>query len=207
MGSQPRQGHAGLGAWRGCWWVGLNTGRLSLPADPVSGCPGRLWALSGDTAACPGPRGNTINPGGDTAVSPGPARYVFLCSIALLVQASGSRPLPALSRALHPTWPLQAWLPSCPSLMVSSLSPPSRFPETTHQVTVCPLPLMLESCPPLTALARASVQSLLGSHKGLLRKWRPREGERLREVTQPCLPGHGASGHSGTGWGAGSAVH
>lgn len=56
---------------------------------------------------------------------------------------------------------------------------------------MCPLPLMLESCPPLTALARASVQSLLGSHKGLLRKWRPREGERLREVTQPCLPAHG----------------
>lgn len=101
----------------------------------------------------------------------------------------------------------QAWLPSCPSLMVSSLSPPSRFPETTHQATVCPLSLMLESCPPLTALARASVQSLLGSHKGLLRKWRPREGERLREVTQPCLPGHGASGHSATGWGTGSAVH
>lgn len=153
----------------------------------------------------PGPGRATASAGWDMGwTCPPGSREVCVCTL-LLVQASGSGPLPALFLGPGPPSPPRPGSHPRPSLMTSSLSPLCRLPKATQRPTVCPPSPMLDGCPPLAAPARAPVPSPLGPRKDLLRQRRPSEGETPgRSHSCPALQAPPAAPPSGAALRVGS---
>lgn len=172
------------GRLQGCQQVGLEERR---PASLQTLRPAALRGCG--CSSMPWTRGATINPGGDTGWRTGPGSWSEGGVSFRSTPLSGSPPTPWLLCLESPIPPGPATPGSQPA--PAPMGAPLSFLQPScghHQATVSSLSLMFwtfpVSCPPLTARTRASVQSLLHSHKQLMRKWKPREGKRLNEVTQ-----------------------
>lgn len=142
MGPQTFRSHAGTEAWRGCRWVGLDTGGPSLPVDSVFGYPGGCGHLPG-----------TLHPALDHEGPPSTLLETQL-GLSLLVSGgmrpsaashhwcghSGSGPLPALSQGASPHLAPPSLAPTCSFAdgLLTLLPPDFPRPPTRPLCVPCP---------------------------------------------------------------------